>query len=149
MKFIAGVHNAIAQCPSSLALVSSKVYQSFAPLTATMPYLIVGALSDEAVSPALDGNVDTLRKANIPIMCVSSTVSSSATIADTLRVELYNARGTLATGTTVLNIHVLDTNYQWDPGEDGTENGAHICIINLNFFYRATTPAPVTFVAGP
>ena len=40
MKFIAGVHNAIAQCPASIALVSSKIYQSFAPLTATMPYLI-------------------------------------------------------------------------------------------------------------
>lgn len=145
MKFIADVHNAIAQCPATLALVSNKVYQSFASSSVAMPYLIVGALSDEALSATLNGNTDTLRKASIPIMCVSSTVSNAAIIADQLRVELYNARGILATGTTVLNVHILETSYQWDPGEDGSENGAHICVVNINFFYRSTTPAPVTF----
>ena len=150
MKFIQAVHEALAKCTATVTLLgANKIFQSYVPITTAMPYLVVGGVSDEFLSPTLGGNTDTLRKASIPISIVSTTVGQSAGIADTLRVELYNARGTLATGTTVLNIHVLDTNYQWDPGEDGTENGAHICIINLNFFYRATTPAPVTFVAGP
>jgi hypothetical protein len=38
MKFIADVHNAIAQCPATLVLVSNKVYQSFASSSVAMPY---------------------------------------------------------------------------------------------------------------
>jgi hypothetical protein len=109
-----------------------------------MPYLVVGGVSDEFLSPTLGGNTDTLRKASIPISIVSTTVGQSAGIADKLRVELYNSNGILATcGINVKNIHISTMSYEWDPGQDGSETGAHVCIVNLIFIYVSSTPSPV------
>ena len=145
MKFIQAVHESLALCTSTVTLLgANKIFQSYVPIATAMPYLVVGGVSDEFLSPTLGGNTDTLRKASIPISIVSTTVGQSAGIADKLRVELYNSSGILATsGITVKNIHISTMSYEWDPGQDGSETGAHVCIVNLIFIYVSSTPNPV------
>ena len=146
MKFIQAVHESIKSCTSTMTLLggTSRVFQSYAPVTTALPYIVVGAESDEYMSPTLSGNTDTIRKATVPISIITSAVNTSAIMANELRVELYNASGTLpVAGIVVKNIHISTMSYDWDPGDDGSETGAHICVVNLIFIYTASTPIPI------
>jgi hypothetical protein len=83
---------------------------------------------------------------------VHSSLVSAANIADHVRVDLYAAKGTLATSTnspmTIQSIRIDGTNMNYDLGGEGTELGAFVCSVTLKIYYLASAPSPVALTDG-
>lgn len=154
MKFVEAIHLALQQSTTVITAVGSsqKIFQSFATPTTSVPFIVVGTQSDNALSPTLNGS-DRLRVATISVDCVSSNLSQATNIADHVRVDLYGSVGSLATTTNspmvIQNIRIEGTNMAYDMGSDGTEYGVFVCTVNIKIFYVASNPSAVTLVTNP
>ena len=154
MKFVEAIHLALQQSTTVITAVGSsqKIFQSFATPTTSVPFIVVGSQSDNALSPTLNG-ADRLRVATIAVDCVSSNLSQATNIADHVRVDLYGSVGSLATTTNspmvIQNIRIEGTNMAYDMGSEGTEYGAFVCTVNIKIFYVASNPSAVTLVTNP
>lgn len=155
MKFVEAIHLALQQSPAVITAVNSsqKIFQSFAPPTTSVPFIVVGSQSDDALNPTIKGTGDTVRLATLTVDCVSSNLLQATNIADQVRVNLYNSAGSLATASNspmvIQNIRIDGSNMSYDMGSEGTEYGVFICSVTVKIWYVASTPAPVTFVTNP
>lgn len=154
MKFVEAIHLALQQATTVITAVGSsqKIFQSFATPTTSVPFIVVGSQSDNALSPTLNG-ADRLRVATIAVDCVSSNLSQATNIADHVRVDLYGSVGSLATTTNspmvIQSIRIDGTNMAYDMGSEGTEYGVFVCTVNIKIFYVASNPSAVTLVTNP
>ena len=154
MKFVEAIHLALQQSTTVITAVGSsqKIFQSFAAPTTSVPFIVVGSQSDNALSPTLNG-ADRLRVATIAVDCVSSNLSQATNIADHVRVDLYGSVGSLATTTNspmvIQSIRIDGTNMAYDMGSEGTEYGVFVCSVTVKIWYVASTPAPITLVTNP
>ena len=154
MKFVEAIHLALQQSTTVITAVGSsqKIFQSFATPTTSVPFIVVGSQSDNALSPTLNG-ADCLRVATIAVDCVSSNLAQATNIADHVRVDLYGSVGSLATTTNspmvIQNIRIEGTNMNYDMGSEGTEYGVFVCTVNIKIFYVASNPSAVTLVTNP
>lgn len=116
-----------------------------------MPFIVVSGQSDDTASPTITG-ADRLRVATVIVDCVHSSLASASNIADHVRVDLYDAGGTLATSTnspmTIQNIRIEGTSLSYDLGSEGTELGAFVCSVTIKIWYVASAPSPVTLTDG-
>jgi hypothetical protein len=153
MKFVEAIHLALQQAPSVIAGLgsSTKIFQSFVTPATPMPFIVVSSQSDDGASPTLAG-ADRLRLATVTVDCVHSSLVSAANIADRVRVDLYAAKGLLATSTnspmTIQSIRIDGTNMNYDMGGEGTELGAFVCSVTLKIYYIASAPSPVALTDG-
>ena len=101
MKFVEAIHLALQQSTTVITAVgsSAKIFQSFAAPTTSVPFIVVGSQSDDALNPTIKGTGDTVRLATLTVDCVSSSLSQATNIADHVRVDLYGSVGSLATTT--------------------------------------------------
>jgi len=153
MKFVEAIHLALQQSPTVITALgsSTKIFQSFVTPATAMPFIVVSSQSDDGASPTLAGS-DRLRLATVTVDCVHSSLVSAANIADHVRVDLYAAKGTLATSTnspmTIQSIRIDGTNMNYDLGGEGTELGAFVCSVTLKIYYLASAPSPVALTDG-
>ena len=153
MKFVEAIHLALQQAPTVITALgsSTKIFQSFVTPATPMPFIVVSSQSDDAASQTLAG-ADRLRLATVTVDCVHSSLVSAANIADHVRVDLYAAKGTLATSTnspmTIQSIRIDGTNLNYDMGGEGTELGAFVCCGTLKIYYLASAPSPVALTDG-
>ena len=153
MRFVEAIHKILQQAPTVIAFVGAgNIFQSLAPPTTAFPFIVVGAQSDDAVSPTLTSK-DTLRRASVVVDCVGTSLVDAARIADNVRYDLDKAKGsiTLVTSATMVIQSVIITNdsMTFDLGSDGGENaGVFVCSVNIKIYYVATTPVPVALTTG-
>ena len=153
MKFVEAIHLALQQSPTVITALgsSTKIFQSFVTPATPMPFIVVSSQSDDAASQTLAG-ADRLRLATVTVDCVHSSLVSAANIADHVRVDLYAAKGTLATTTnspmTIQSIRIDGTNMNYDLGGECTELGAFVCSVTLKIYYIASAPSPVALTDG-
>ena len=153
MKFVEAIHLALQQAPTVITALgsSTKIFQSFVTPATPMPFIVVSSQSDDAASQTLAG-ADRLRLATVTVDCVHSSLVSAANIADHVRVDLYAAKGTLATSTnspmTIQSIRIDGTNMNYDMGGEGTELGAFVCSVTLKIYYLASANSPVALTDG-
>ena len=153
MKFVEAIHLALQQAPTVITALgsSTKIFQSFVTPATPMPFIVVSSQSDDAASQTLAG-ADRLRLATVTVDCVHSSLVSAANIADHVRVDLYAAKGTLATSTnspmTIQSIRIDGTNLNYDMGGEGTELGAFVCSVTLKIYYLASANSPVALTDG-
>jgi hypothetical protein len=156
MKFVEAIHLALQKSTTVITALgtggASKIFQSFVAPTTSMPFIVVSAQSDDAINPTINGTGDVVRLATIAIDCISKSMQEASNIADHVRVDLYGAKGTLATTTnspmTIQNIRIEGTSLAYDLGGEGTEYGAFVCSVNMKIWYVASSPSAVTLTSG-
>lgn len=155
MKFVEAIHLALQQSSAVITAVGSsqKIFQSFATPTTSVPFIVVGSQSDDALNPTIKGTGDTVRLATLTVDCVSSNLLQATNIADEVRVNLYNSAGSLATTSNspmiIQNIRIDGSSMSYDMGSEGTEYGVFVCSVTVRIWYVASTPAPITLVTNP
>ena len=155
MKFVEAIHLALQQSTTVITAVGSsqKIFQSFATSTTSVPFIVVGSQSDDALNPTIKGTGDTVRLATLTVDCVSSNLLQATNIADHVRVDLYNSAGSLATASNspmvIQNIRIDGSNMAYDLGSEDTEYGVFVCSVTVKIWYVASTPAPITLVTNP
>ena len=152
MKFVEAIHLALQQAATVVGNVgATKIFQTIAPPATALPFIVVGAQGDDAVSPTLTSK-DVLRRASIVVDCVASSLQTASLISDNVRYDLDKSKGTLALtygNMTIQQIIISNDSFVFDLGSDGGEQvGIFICSVNLKIYYIASTPVPVTLTTG-
>jgi hypothetical protein len=153
MRFVEAIHLILQQAPTVIGFVGAgNIFQSLAPPTTAFPFIVVGAQSDDAVSPTLSSK-DTLRRATVVVDCVGTSLVDAARIASHVRYDLDKSKGSIMpitnTAMVIQSVIITNDSMTFDLGSDGGENaGVFVCSVNIKIYYVATTPVPVTLTTG-
>lgn len=139
------VRDALVQTAAVTALVGSnspRVYASYRGSVSNLPAIIVSYGDDRDLNPSL-ARTDCLRKMQVTVDCIGSTLKESRQLAEVCRKALHGSNGTYR-GVTVIEIRANTTSTEYDLGGDANDVQAHITTVQVECTYRAPAVTPTT-----
>lgn len=143
------VRDALNASAAISGTVLNRIYASYRPATA-LPAIVLTYANDRDLSPSI-GRTDRLRRLDVTVECISSTLAGSRVLAEYVRVALHGANGTGRSTTQVFEIRVTNVETQSDMGLEGSEPEVHITTVQAECTYRSPAVSPVTITdpTGP
>jgi hypothetical protein len=120
---------------STISSITSRVYVTKAPQTATMPYVVL-ELQDTDEFESLDGTGD-LRKVSFAIDCQSDISTEAETLGKAIRDFIGDYTGA-AGSFTIDAVNLSQEISDYDPPKDGSEKGTHTVTLLVDIFYQDT-----------
>jgi hypothetical protein len=126
---------ALLKGESTISSLTSKVYITKAPQTATMPYIVI-ELTDTEEFGSLDGT-GALRRVTFAIDCHSELSTEAETIGKSVRDFIDDYTGTAGSFTIdAVNLGQEISDYQ--PPKDASDKGTHTVTLLVDIFYQDT-----------
>ena len=110
----------------------NRIYSEEAPVTASMPYLII-ELTNTEYNKTLDGT-GGLIFADLLLVCVSPTLSAAESLADGVETFIDDYSGTMGTKTCQA-VLLNDREVNFEPATSGNSGGRYSVILDLQIQY--------------
>ncbi len=120
---------------TTISSITSRIYVTRAPQTATMPYIVI-ELTDTEEFGSLDGT-GALRRVTFAIDCQSDLSTEAEDLGEAVREFIDDYTG--AAGTyTIDAVNLQQEVSDYDPPKDASEKGTHTVTLLVDIFYQAT-----------
>lgn len=125
----------LLQNESTISAITSQVYITKAPQTATVPYIVL-ELTDTEEFGSLDGT-GSLRRVTFAIDCQSDRSVEAETLGAAVRVFIDDFTGA-AGSFTIDAVNLSQELSDYDPPKDASDKGTHTVTLLVDIFYQDT-----------
>jgi len=125
---------ALLKSEGTISTITSSIYITKAPDTATVPYIVIELLDTEEFG-SLDGT-GSLRRVSFGIDCQASRGVEAETLGSAVRKFLDDYTG--AAGSFTIDAVVLQQETSaYSPPQDASDKGTHTVGLDFDIFYQA------------
>lgn len=149
MSVVSAVRDALLCAPLVTAYVgtvtaTARVYTAYRPNISNETCVIISAGSATDVNSSF-GRTDRLRKIDIDLDCMASTMKNSRLLAEAVRKSLHGASG-VSRSVRVIEIRIKSDYTTFDLGADADDQGVHITTVKAEVTYVSDAVSPISIV---
>jgi len=123
----------LLQNESTISAITSSIYISKAPQSATVPYIVIELVDTDEMG-SLDGT-GGLRKVGFAIDCQSDRSVEAEQLGKAVRVFVDDYTGA-AGDETIAAVNMGQELSEYDPPEDSSDKGTHTVTLLVDIFYQ-------------